>query len=255
MRKPRIFIKGAIYHITHRINNSLFYLKHKDMKEMMYRIVLKAQEKYNFELLNFCIMENHVHFLLKPIGKDVDELARICQWIFSGFARKYNNLHGTCGHVWYDRYKSKIINDLQYLENVMRYICENPVRAGLIKNPLDYQYCGISMVASFIDKNCEWGLFRTLSNEVKEKWRSMVRIYKDIGNKKKPYKVLKDDLDIKEWDKCLSFHAKKNKWCIFGDRNYNDQKKYRNKYPEKMDSLYQANLQKDKMNDFDFWNT
>ncbi len=54
-------------------------------------------------------MGNHFHLIIRP--QKNENLSRIMQWILSVFALKFNRLFTYSGHVWYDRFTSKIIND------------------------------------------------------------------------------------------------------------------------------------------------
>jgi REP element-mobilizing transposase RayT len=85
-------------------------------------------------------MGNHVHFLLKPAHGE--SLSRIMQWILSVFAIHYNKWANTKGHVWYDRFKSIIINSLQQFLSTFEYITNNPIKAGLCSRPSEYKYSG-----------------------------------------------------------------------------------------------------------------
>ena len=62
------------------------------------------------------------------------------QWILSVFAIWFNKKFGLIGHVWYDRFKSKIIRSYrQYLATFL-YIANNPVSADIVKKATDYKY-------------------------------------------------------------------------------------------------------------------
>ncbi len=110
------------------------------IKELFLDVVSRAKRKYSFTLVNFCIMNNHFHFLIKP-GKG-ESVSRIMQWILSVFAVGFNKRLGLCGHVWYDRFKSKIVDGMRNFLHAFRYIAENPVRAGLARRPWEYAYNG-----------------------------------------------------------------------------------------------------------------
>ncbi len=138
MRKPRYTPIGAEYHVTARINRGEFVLESKVIKELFLHTVKRAKEKYSFKLRNFTIMDNHIHFLIKP-GKD-ENLSKIMQWVLSVFARHFNKLFNLKGHVWYDRFKSTVIESFQQLIATYKYICNNPVKAGIIKNPEEFLY-------------------------------------------------------------------------------------------------------------------
>ena len=141
MRKRRELKTGASYHISARINRQEFLFEPNDIKEMFMEVLRRAKGKYSFLIRNFCIMDNHVHFIIKPL-KD-EGLSDIMRWLLGVFAQKYNRTFDFHGHVWYDRFKSKvIINFRQYLHTFI-YISNNPVKAGIVDSPVDYPYSGI----------------------------------------------------------------------------------------------------------------
>ncbi|MDR0784301.1 MAG: transposase [Treponema sp.] len=73
-------------------------------------------------------MGNHIHFLIKP-GKDAN-LSEIMQWIKCNFAKAWNKAHGRKGHVWGERFYSRIIGGIDDFLRTREYITENPVKAG-----------------------------------------------------------------------------------------------------------------------------
>ena len=144
MRKPRELQSGAKYHVTARANRQEMILESNAFKELLIDLMLSAKKKFQFVFFNFCIMGNHIHFILKP-GEKAD-LSKIMQWILSVFAKKYNKIHDFKGHVWYDRFHSKILGDIfQYL-NAYIYVMRNPVEAKIVENPDDYPYNGITFL-------------------------------------------------------------------------------------------------------------
>lgn len=113
-------------------------MKSADMKDLFLNIVKRAKNKYSFKLHGFTIMSNHIHFMIRP-GRN-ESLAQIMQWILSVFAICFNKLFNLKGHVWYDRYKSTIIHTYEQLTATFRYICNNPVKAKMVKTPKDYKH-------------------------------------------------------------------------------------------------------------------
>ena len=144
MRKPRVIVNGADYHVVARANRKEFILNSEETKDLLLAVIKRAKNKYQFELKNFCIMSNHIHLLIKPYRNE--NLSKIMQWILSVFAVRYNKLYGYHGHVWYDRFKSKVIITLQQFLHAFQYIMENPVRAGIVSKPIDYLYNGVTFI-------------------------------------------------------------------------------------------------------------
>ena len=144
MRKPRILISDKSYHITARANRQEFILNSVEMKELLLRTIKRAKKKYKFKLKNFCIMGNHIHLIIKPSNKS--SLSKIMQWILSVFAMRFNKKYGFIGHVWYDRFKSKVIESFKQYLRTFFYIADNPVRANIVNKSINYKYNGVSFI-------------------------------------------------------------------------------------------------------------
>ena len=144
MRKARIKFPHMIYHVSAKANRSEFIFQHKKMKLIFINILKRAMKKYKFTLHNFCIMNNHIHLMIQP--REKEDLSRIMQWILSVFATTFNRINNLKGHVWYDRFKSKIIWTLKQYLNTFIYIANNPVKAGLIKKNELYPFSGLTYI-------------------------------------------------------------------------------------------------------------
>jgi REP element-mobilizing transposase RayT len=83
-------------------------------------------------------MDNHIHLTLRPLGEE--SLSRILQWILSCFAVQYNSFNNISGHLWQDRYKSKIMDDIKQFLATLLYVSQNPVMAGLARKASAYGY-------------------------------------------------------------------------------------------------------------------
>ncbi|MBN1410635.1 MAG: transposase [Spirochaetales bacterium] len=141
MRKRRKIVNGARYHVTARANRGEFIFNSKRIKELFLKTVKRARKKYKFSITTFCIMSNHVHFIIQPMKNH--SLSRIAQWILATFAINFNIIFHLKGHVWYDRFHSWVINNFREFLQTFIYITDNPVKAGITKNPTDYKYNGI----------------------------------------------------------------------------------------------------------------
>ena len=144
MREPRRIVEGATYHVIARANRREFILSSNVVKAIFIRILIRARTKFDFTVVNICIMENHVHLMLRP--GDEESLSRIMQWILSCFAMRFNRHYGIHGHVWYDRFKSFVIANLRQFQRTFSYISDNPVRAGLAATAGDYKYNGLAFI-------------------------------------------------------------------------------------------------------------
>lgn len=141
MRRPRQLEEGARYHVTARANRKEMILDPSCIKELFLSVVRRAKAKYNFRLENFCIMDNHFHFVIQP-GRG-ESLSAIMRWILSVFAMAYNKIMGLTGHVWGDRFFSRIISTVRELLQIFEYIDNNPVKANRVKDCRQWRWGGL----------------------------------------------------------------------------------------------------------------
>ena len=149
-RTARIKSKTGIYHVMLRgIGKQNIFEDDLDKQKFM-MLLTEAKQKSQFSLYAYCLMNNHVHLLLKT-GKEPLEI--IIKRIGSNYAYWYNTRYERIGHLFQDRFKSEPVEDEIYLKTVIRYIHNNPVKGGLSKD-LHYPY---SSFAAY-EANAEGGL-------------------------------------------------------------------------------------------------
>ena len=91
----------------------------------------------NYTLYAYCLMSNHFHLLIRERN---DNLAMAVKRIASSYVYYYNHKYGRDGHLFRERFKSEPVNDMDYFTTLLRYIHQNPVKAGLVKNVKDYEF-------------------------------------------------------------------------------------------------------------------
>ena len=126
-RTARIKSVSGYYHIVARgIARQVLFEEDADYLFFL-KILKKCKEEEQFKLLAFCLMENHFHLLVK-IDNGMD---RVMRRILTTYAKYYNTKYERIGYLFQDRYKSKVIERRSYLLSAMRYIHNNPLKAGL----------------------------------------------------------------------------------------------------------------------------
>ncbi len=138
MRGLRILQEGARYHVSARANRQEMVLQADAVKKLFLSVVGRAKKKFAFNIENFCIMNNHFHFIIRP-GRG-ECLSSIMQWILGVFAMRYNRIHRLTGHVWGERFFSRIIGDLRTYRIVFSYIDANPLVSGLVARAEDWLF-------------------------------------------------------------------------------------------------------------------
>jgi putative transposase len=141
MRKNRELKNGAEYHVTARINRGEMAFESEADKNLLLDVFKRAKKKFDFHIKNFCIMNNHLHLLIKP-GKG-ESLSKIMQWILSVFAMNWNRRHHLTGHVWGERFFSRIIAGIVDFLRTFMYIDDNPVIAKLVSESREWEFGGL----------------------------------------------------------------------------------------------------------------
>ncbi len=130
-RVARIKSKSNIYHIMIRgINQQDIFTDDEDDEKFLV-ILDHYRQKIEFEIYAYCLMVNHVHLLLKE-GKEL--LSNTIKRIGTSYVYYYNWQYDRKGHLFQDRYKSEPVEDDAYFLTVLRYIHQNPLKAGLTNN-------------------------------------------------------------------------------------------------------------------------
>jgi len=131
-RRPRVIIPGIAHHITQRGNNrqQVFY---SDCDRRLYLDLLSRHApQYGARIVSYCLMTNHVHVVAIPEREH--SLARTFGRTHAEYAAALNHAERRSGHLWQNRFFSCPL-DAAHLENAVRYVELNPMRAGLVAVP------------------------------------------------------------------------------------------------------------------------
>ncbi|WP_416198655.1 MAG: Y1-Tnp domain-containing protein [Sporanaerobacter sp.] len=147
-RGPREKSESGIYHVMLRgIDKRKIFLSDEDCEKFLDNVE-KAMEKSEFTIYGYCLMGNHVHLLIKTGTEDIgDTVKRIAV----GYVQYFNIKYGRTGHLFQNRFRSEPVDDDLYFRTVLRYIHQNPVKAGIVKKLSDYKWS--SYREYFMNKN------------------------------------------------------------------------------------------------------
>ena len=145
VRQSRQRSESGVYHVVLRgVNRGDIFFDEDDHQHFLETL---AQKKRNqeYELYGYCLMSNHVHLLIQ---ENEDTISRIMSRIGTSYAKWYNQKYTRSGHVFQGRYGSECVEDDQYLLTVLRYIHNNPVKAGLVRETESYRWSSIHAYTS-----------------------------------------------------------------------------------------------------------
>lgn len=136
-RQARKKSNSGIYHIIlRRINRQQIFEDVEDYNKFL-RILEECKAISEFEIFAYCLMSNHIHLLLKEVKEPIEQ---IMKRITTRFVYWYNIKYQRSGHLFQDRFKSEPVENDEYFLTVIRYIHQNPVKAGICKKPQDYTF-------------------------------------------------------------------------------------------------------------------
>ena len=124
-RKVRIFVENKSQHIMLKGLNDLSIFKDKsDYKTFMDMLELLSSN-YDVEIHSYLLKPSYFEFLLTP--KYEYSLSKFMQSLGRNYVGFYNKKYNRTGTIWEGRYKSSLVEDENFLFDVMKYIENNPL--------------------------------------------------------------------------------------------------------------------------------
>lgn len=141
INKPRIARKNLnttfLHVMVQGVNKEYIFYKQEYIKKYL-EIIEENKKERDFEILAYCIMNNHAHFLVHT--ENIDKFGKFMQKVNLLYAQMYNKKENRCGVLFRNRYKTEAIYDRRYLINCIKYIHNNPVKAQMVLRCEDYKF-------------------------------------------------------------------------------------------------------------------
>lgn len=137
-RPTRLNLAGIPQHVTQRGNNRQTCFFTNSDYELYLSLLDDACRKHQCMVHAYALMTNHVHLLITP------EIPTGVSLVFRDLGRDYvrqiNKVYHRTGTMWEGRFRSSLVDSESYCLACYRYIELNPVRAGMVKHPSEYQW-------------------------------------------------------------------------------------------------------------------
>lgn len=138
-RTARLIVPDYPHHIIQRGHNRQVIFA-SDEDYLFYLDNLREwKEKLGCQIYAYCLMTNHAHLIIDP-GHEEKNIALLMKRVAGRQTRYVNKMEKRTGSLWEGRYKSSPISTNEYLLSCCRYIELNPVRAGMVIDPLGYRW-------------------------------------------------------------------------------------------------------------------
>jgi putative transposase len=132
MTRKKECYNAAVYYVTVRGNrrNNIF----RDKEDFEYYLNTIEESlfyyiQFNYKVICYCLMDNHVHLIIKT---DIEPLGKLMGRISASFTRYFNKKYNYIGHLFQDRCFSELIKSDEQMLETSRYVHLNPVRANTI---------------------------------------------------------------------------------------------------------------------------
>jgi len=154
------FLKDSYYHIYNRWNNKSIIFKNEHCFEKFYIYLVKYLKEYDWDLkiVSYCFIPNHFHIIIYNMddtGIQISKFMKKLQWAYSVWFRSKYPLENIDSDIhirqpvfeW--RFKAKLIDNKEYLNKCISYICFNPLKHEIVDNIDNYKWTSYHQ----IDKN------------------------------------------------------------------------------------------------------
>jgi putative transposase len=137
-RRARLRLAGLPLHLIQRGNNrGACFFAPEDCRLYLRHLQEQAQ-RFDCAIHAYVLMTNHVHLLLTPATPEAASL--LMKHLGQRYVQYVNRIYRRSGTLWEGRFRSSIVQEQGYLLRCHRYIELNPVRAGLVEHPVQYEW-------------------------------------------------------------------------------------------------------------------
>ena len=139
-RAPRKESLTGLYHVLSCGSGERGILEGQQDKLQYLHYMEQVKEKKEIELFAYCVMDDHVHMILRA---KLDEMSGYMRDLTSRYSVYFNGRYERRGHVFGERYKSECLERTSCFWDCMRYVHRQPLLAGKTKEFDKYPYSSI----------------------------------------------------------------------------------------------------------------
>ena len=137
-RPRRIRAAGISQHLIQRGTDRLKIFRSDTDRQAFLAMLREAAQRHDTEIHAYALMHTHVHLLGTPATPTGIE--KTMQLVGTRYAQYFNRRYTRVGALFEGRYKLAVVYEEDYWITCSRYIELNPVRAGIVATPEEYQW-------------------------------------------------------------------------------------------------------------------
>lgn len=130
MRIPRQVARSGYYHVVIKGDGRQAIFEDDADRQTFLRLAERYFVEAGISVIAWCLMENHVHLIL---WDGSNELSGAMHRLETAYARHYNDRAGRVGHLFRERFMSSPIESDAYVLEAVRYVLNNPEKAGVCR--------------------------------------------------------------------------------------------------------------------------
>lgn len=185
-RQARINMPGVVHHVIQRGNNQEYIFEAEPDRDFMVFLLRRAVAEDKAHIWAYVVMNNHFHLAISSKQKS---LGQVMHRINTSYSLYYNSKSSRTGHVFQGRFKAIPILSEKYLFSVVRYIHQNPVKAGICSQPQDYRW---SSDGQYRNLCCEFVDFSLPLANLADDWELARQSYQE-------YMKAEDEIDWEQF--------------------------------------------------------
>ncbi|MDF5715221.1 MAG: transposase [Rhizonema sp. NSF051] len=129
--------RGNFYHIYNRGNNRQEIFFERENYVYFLRLIKEHLIVNAVDIVAYCLMPNHYHFLVYLRDETISDAMKS---LSLSYTKAINKRFNRSGVLFQGRFQSIYISQTDYLVNLSRYIHLNPVKAGLVQQPEEWEF-------------------------------------------------------------------------------------------------------------------
>lgn len=156
--------ESNIYHVFARGTGKQIIFEDEDDRHLLHALLNKNFHLNSIDVHAWCFMDNHIHLLLRG---EIESISKSLKSVLESYAMSFNKKYGRSGHLFQEAFKSEPINNDSHYLATLRYIHQNPLKAGFSRTcsfswSSFNEYCECNTLPSLCDKRFAIELFGDL---------------------------------------------------------------------------------------------
>jgi putative transposase len=137
-KREVVFLPDQYYHIYNRGANRDLIFRCDDNYLFLLKRIKQYVAEYEIAMISYCLMPNHYHFVLRQGSEK--QISAFIQAVFNSYTKAFNKMYERTGTLFEERFRAIAIERFDYLLHLCRYVHRNPLEAGLVKHPGQWQF-------------------------------------------------------------------------------------------------------------------